>query len=160
MRPPDRDSRALHHVCVFALDIDRSIRFYTAAFGCSHCIEWEEAVTDAGVRFAGRGVMLRAGESTFIEIFPADADAEEQGFPVRGQNHFCFATSDCQAAYRRALAAGARAYAPARVRSRGIGWDGSPVGMTVGGARPTRLVISYLKGPDGEIIELLQGNVL
>jgi hypothetical protein len=31
--------------------------------------------------------------------------------------------------------------------------------MTVGGARPTRLVISYLKGPDGEIIELLQGNL-
>jgi catechol 2,3-dioxygenase-like lactoylglutathione lyase family enzyme len=148
----------LHHVCIFAHDIEHSVRFYTAAFGCRMSLDWSETVSEDGRRFPGRGVFLRARDDTLIEIFKAD-DTDALEFPTRAINHLCFATQDCNADFKRAVAAGAVPYLPRRARDLGIAWDGSPVTMDLNGNVSTRIRIAYLKGPDGEIIELLEGDL-
>ena len=146
----------LHHLCIFAEDVDRSIGFYSQAFGAEITSEWNEVIDDTGQCFPGRGVFMRLSANSFIEIFPADPGAPAPDFPVRAYNHMCFASLDCNADYARALAAGADPYAPARAREKGVDWDGTPKTMILADARRSLIRIAYLKGPDGEIIELIE----
>jgi catechol 2,3-dioxygenase-like lactoylglutathione lyase family enzyme len=143
----------IHHVCIFARDIDRTVRFYQAAFGLAPVSEWTVADGADGQRFFGRGLMLSAGHSTFIEVFPATEGEEEQDFPLRGINHLSFGTTDCDDAYARAMAAGGQPY---RVMRNGVDWDGRPMSMTVEAIPRITIKIAYMRGPDGEIIELYE----
>lgn len=143
----------LHHVGVLARDVDRSVRFYVEAFGCTPYLEWQVALGTSGQDFPGRGVMLISGDQTRMEIFPALNEGEPPYYPPRGVNHFCFAVADCDAAYARALRAGGSAY---RVRRGPVDWDGRPTDMQIGDGVTAQIRIAYLSGPDGEVIELLQ----
>lgn len=92
-----------------ASDIEGSTRFYTDGLGLtlsrsfSHIIGHRAAGTfPSGVA----SVFLEAGAGRYIELRPAgDATMSPPGFPL---NHLAFGVADVNAAYARALAAGAK----------------------------------------------------
>lgn len=145
----------LHHICLFAEDVAHATKFYIRAFGATIWAKWDVVVSSAA-DLPGEGIFLRLGGGTFVEIFPSDPGVKSDPFPRAGVNHFCLTSNDCEADFKRAIAAGARQYRPARVAERGLPWDGGPMAMRLGDADGPRVMVAYLKGPDGEIIELIQ----
>jgi catechol 2,3-dioxygenase-like lactoylglutathione lyase family enzyme len=152
----------LHHACVYAADFDLSVRFYVEGLGCQLRHEWSEAVSPIGLRFIGRGVLLSAGPSNYIEIFPIKKDSGPQEFTHRGTNHFSFRADDCDRLYDRAISAGGRPFPVdvGEIRRDGFpsAWDGRPITLSLRGTTSCEVRVAYLKGPDGEIIELLQSS--
>ncbi len=91
---------------------------------------------------------------------PADEGAESIEFPVVSINHLAIASKDCLQDFQRAVGAGAVVYVPQRAKDKGVNWDGSPRRMRLGPEGSLEVHIAYLKGPDGEIIELLESSDL
>ncbi len=127
-----------HHVAIRTADWDRSLSFWQEAMGFHLGVQWGEAPR--------RACMLDTGDGNYLEVFERDPLPEgpsEQSAIL----HFCFRTDDCDAATERARAAGAQV----TVEPKTIAVFGEP-------RIPVRL--SFIKGPDGEICELFQNEVL
>jgi glyoxylase I family protein len=90
--------------------------------------------------------MLDTGDGNYLEIFERDPLPEGPSESA-AILHFCFRTDDCDAATERARAAGAEI----TVEPKTIAVFGEP-------KIPVRL--AFFKGPDGEICELFQNEVL
>jgi len=148
----------LHHVCVYAADIDATLRFYTSGLGFIIRHEWNKAIGQDGITFVRRGIMLNSGDgSTYVEIFPAVPDADAQSPVSRGINHFCLRTGDCDASYKRALSYGGQ---PFTLSAGDTVWDGAPMDFALSGTTSIDTRLAYLQGPDGEVIEFFQNEVL
>jgi glyoxylase I family protein len=127
-----------HHVAIRTADWERSLRFWQEAMGFHTAVQWGEAPR--------RAVMLDTGDGNYLEIFERDPTPE----PVPSEAailHFCFRTDDCDAALERARAAGAQVTM-------------EPKSLTPFGNPPIPIRIAFFKGPDGEICELFQNEVL
>lgn len=127
-----------HHVAIRTADWDRSLNFWQEALGFQVGIQWGEAPR--------RAVMLDTGDGNYLEIFERD--------PVPGGVvseaailHFCFRTDDTDAALERARAAGAEVTV-------------EPKTIMIGGEGGVEVRLAFFKGPDGEICELFQNQVL
>lgn len=148
----------LHHVCVYAANIDATLRFYIEGLGFVIRHDWGEAIGENGVTFVRRGILLDSGDgSTYVEIFPAIGEVEIQGFVPRGMNHFCLRTGDCDASYQRALAAGGQTIT---IRAGEAVWNGEPMNFALSGETSIPVRIAFVQGPDGELIEFFQNEVL
>jgi len=148
------DTPILHHVCLFVSDLSASVAFYTTGLGLKLREEFDDIV---GIREAHRfsfdlaSVFLQAGEGRYIELHPAgDGDMLPPGFPL---NHLALAVKDVDAAYERAIAAGA---APFGFTMQSEHWDGKPMDVIMTGLHPEPMRMAFLQGPDGELIELYQ----
>lgn len=142
MRRPKHDNRVVpgcgfHHVAIRTSEWDRTIRFWTEALGFQVAIEWGEEPR--------RACMLDTGDGNYLEVF--ERDPVPGGVPSEGAIlHFCFRADDCDAALERARAAGAEVTV-------------EPKEVAIGAAGvPVRL--AFFKGPNGEICELFQNEVL
>ncbi|MCL2514152.1 MAG: VOC family protein, partial [Oscillospiraceae bacterium] len=85
-----------HHIAVAAADFEKSVKFYTEGLGFAPVAAWGEG--------EGRAVLLDIGNGSHFEIFAngnREAQANEKFV------HFAFATTDPDAAFKNALAAGA-----------------------------------------------------
>nr|WP_320131740.1 VOC family protein [uncultured Holophaga sp.] len=123
--------RGFHHVAMETADFERSVRFYQEAFGFRVRTAWGEG--------QGRGIMLDTGDGSCLELF-----AKGQGLrPSGGWVHIALRTSDCRASLERALSRGATPLQELKE----IRIPGRPV-------LPAR--IAFVKGPDGEEIELFE----
>jgi glyoxylase I family protein len=126
-----------HHVAIRTGDWERSLRFWQEGMGFALAVQWGEAPR--------RACMLDTGDGNYLEIFerevPPDAPSEAAIL------HFCFRTDDCDAALERARTAGAEV----TVEPKTVEVFGEP-------KIPVRL--AFFKGPDGEICELFQNEVL
>ncbi|MDJ0919569.1 MAG: VOC family protein [Henriciella sp.] len=148
------DEPILHHVCLFVSDMDASVEFYTTGLG----LKVREAFDDiVGVRPTGRfpfrlaSVFLQAGDGRYIELHPAgDGDMSPPGFPL---NHLALSVADVDAAYDRAVAAGALPFGFAMEEAH---WDGTPLDVVMTGQRSEPMRMAFLQGPSGELIELYQ----
>ena len=99
-------------------------------------------------------VFLEGGDGRYVELHPAGQGAmSPPGFPL---NHLAFGVADVDAAYARALAAGAT---PFDIPVPGRHWDGAPLDVTISGDRPEPMRMAFLQGPSGELIELYQAAV-
>jgi glyoxylase I family protein len=127
-----------HHVAIRTADWERSLRFWQEAMGFSATVQWGEAPR--------RACMLDTGDGNYLEIFERDPlpDGPTDATAIL---HFCFRTDDVDAATERARAAGAEI----TVEPKDIAVFGEP-------KIPVRL--SFFKGPDGEICELMQQDSL
>ncbi len=123
----------LHHLALRASDFDKTVKFYTGGLGCRETTRWGKA--------PGRAVMLDTGDGSHVEIFEGgEAGAKPEGAVL----HFAFKTADCDASFRRALAAGAKG----TVEPQSVTVDAKP--------RPFSVRIAFCTGPAGETIEFFQ----
>jgi len=126
-----------HHVAIRTADWDRSLAFWQEGMGFHRAVQWGEAPR--------RACMLDTGDGNYLEIF--ERDPREPGAPSEAAIlHFCFRTDDCDAALERARAAGAEV----TMEPKSLAISEPPI--------PIR--IAFFKGPDGEICELFQNEVL
>lgn len=127
-----------HHVAIRTANWERSLQFWQEAFGFQLAVQWGEAPR--------RACMLDTGDGNYLEIF--ERDPLPEGFPEEGQiMHFCFRTDNCDTALERARAAGAEI-------------TREPTSLALFGEPPIPIRIAFFKGPDGEICELFQNEVL
>jgi glyoxylase I family protein len=127
-----------HHVAIRTADWERSLGFWQQAMGFHVAVQWGEAPR--------RAVMLDTGDGNYLEIFerdPRPPDAPSEAAIL----HFCLRTNDCDAALERARAAGAEVTM-------------EPKSLEVFGEPKIPIRIAFFKGPDGEICELFQNQVL
>lgn len=132
----------LNHCAIYAHDLDRSIAFYGRAFGLALKNRWQEIVLIVDgqeQRLSMPGAHLEDGAGRLIEIF-ATADEAGSHKDEKPVNHFAFEVADVASAFQTALAAGAQQ-------------DSPPATVVVGSAR---VEIAFIRGPDGERIELLR----
>jgi len=127
-----------HHVAIRTYNFENSVRFYTEALGFVQKIIWGEAPT--------RGIMLDTGDGNYLEIFEREGEpAETTGEP--NILHFALRCDDCEAATELARAAGAKITLEPTV----------PAAFTGLGLKTK---ISFLQGPDGEIVEFFESSDL
>jgi glyoxylase I family protein len=121
-----------HHVAIKVKDFEATVRFYKDGLGLKERLAWGEG--------DGRAVMLDAGSDNCIEVF-----AGGQAVPVEGTiPHFALRTGDCDAALKRAKAAGATVtMEPTTVE----------IAAKTG---PHSVRIAFVRTPGGERVEFFQ----
>ncbi len=136
-----------HHVAIRAVDFDETIRFYTEGLGFA--VHYRFAVPGR----IDRAAFLDAGDGRFVEVFGQDSTVQSEGRRRRPDEertegallHFCLRVADTDAAYQRALAAGATS----RVE---------PVSRQLGQDPLVEVRIAFVTGPNGEVIEFMQSE--
>ena len=142
-------SQGFHHVAIRARDFDDTIRFYTEGLGCT--VRYRFSVPER----IDRAAFLDAGDGRYIEVFGQGSTVQAEGRrrrpdeePTEGALlHFCLRVTDVEAAYARALAAGA----VSRIEPRTAKLGGDP---------PAEVRIAFVTGPNGEVIEFLNSGQL
>ena len=121
-----------HHIAISSADFDRSIRFYTEGLGMKPIAFWGEG--------KGRAALLDIGDGSHVELFAdGTADAQQSEKLV----HFAIRTTDPDAAFANALAAGARE----KMQPRTLDIPSEP---------PIPVRIAFVFGPDGEVLEFFK----
>jgi len=126
-----------HHTAIRSADFDRSVKFYSEVLGFTSRIQWGEG--------SKRAAMLDVGDGNYLEIF-ARHDAFEilEGTVL----HFALRTDDTTAMLE-------------RVRAAGMTVTMEPTDVTIDSSiGPVEVKIAFFKGPDGEIVELFENEVL
>ena len=130
-----------HHIAIRTRDWDKSLQFYCDGLGFARKIEW-------GTK-PRRAAMLDVGDGNYLEVFERDvitANQPEREIVLDSEPnllHLCLRTNNCEAAVETARRAGAEvtveAHAPGVFAEMGL-----------------EVVIAFVKGPDGEIVEFFQ----
>jgi glyoxylase I family protein len=136
--------QGFHHVAIRAIDFDATLKFYSEGLGCSVRLEFSVPGR------IDRAAFLDLGDGRYIEVFGQGSTVQSEGRrrrpdeePTEGALlHFCFRVTDVEAAYSRALAAGA----VSRIAP-----------MT---AKVVEGEIAFVTGPNGEVIEFLRSERL
>ncbi|MBL7078997.1 VOC family protein [Candidatus Bathyarchaeota archaeon] len=121
-----------HHLSMRVRDLNASIKFYTEALGFTERFSWGETPK--------RTVLLDTGDGNYFELSQGDPE-KAHGDGVF--HHIALRADDCAAALEAARAAGAEV----TVETKDVTLSTEP---------PTPIRIAFLKGPDGELIELFQ----
>jgi glyoxylase I family protein len=146
MQPPSTGP-GFHHVALRAMDFDRTLRFYTEGLGLT--VRHEFSVEGR----IDRAAFLDAGDGRYLEVFGPGSTVQSEGRRRRSEEertegamlHFCLRVTDTEAAYARALAAGAES----RVAPRTAVLGQDPL---------IEVRIAFVTGPEGEVIEFLQSE--
>ena len=128
-----------HHVAIRTAHWEKSLTFYTEGLGFHVRIEWGEAPR--------RAVMLDTGDGNYLEVFERDVLSDGPSDDSAAILHFALRAADCVAATERARAAGAVVTLEPKV----------PEPFTKLGLKTK---ISFVKGPDGEIVEFFESDEL
>ncbi|UIJ73448.1 VOC family protein [Aurantimonas sp. HBX-1] len=151
----------LHHINVAAFDMDETIAFYEQAFGFELLFRWDGVDAQRGgqIHFRNplRGAQMDMGDGQILEIISAPDNAGRPDGSDASLHHIGLRVSDLEAAYDRALAAGAKPH-PIEDGKGGI-WDG-PTTITLKAQPPFErsfeVRAAHVEGPNGEIIELFE----
>ncbi|MEE9404662.1 MAG: VOC family protein [Algisphaera sp.] len=134
---PVLQGAGIHHVALRTTQFDRSVAFYTNTLGCAPKLAWGDA--------GDRGVMLDVGDGNYIEVFerPEDSAVDSEARLL----HLCLRCTNVNEVIERVRAAGCEiTIEPKDVPLTNQVPDGTPQ-VTLG--------LAFFKGPDGEIIELM-----
>ena len=124
-----------HHVALRTHNWLATMTFY-AALGFEPKITWGEA--------PNRAIMLDTGDGNYLEVFEREAAEVPSEATLL---HLCFRAADVDAATELARAAGAQITT-------------EPTDVTIRGTLEVPLRLSFCKGPNGEIIEFFQNEML
>ena len=130
---------ALHHVALRAVDFDAAVRFYQEAFDYGAPRVWSYPP------HVEKAAFLPSPDGSWIEIF-ADGEASPRDEPMEGLVHFALHVDDVDAAYERALTAGAAAIVP-------------PSSFTIAGDPGWDVRLAFVHGPCGERIEIYRSTI-
>jgi glyoxylase I family protein len=126
-----------HHVAIHSADFDRSMHFYQSVLGLKAKIAWGEA--------PDRAIMLHAGDHRHVEIFEKPGAAPADTGTLL---HFALRTDDCPAMLE-------------MVRAAGMEVTMEPKEITIPSSiGPVPVHIAFFKGPDGEIVELFESDLI
>lgn len=139
MADNSKNQPGFHHVALRASDFEMTLRFYQDGLGFVRKYGWGEGDS--------RAAMLDTGDGNYLEVFAGGKRAAGEDPPEGALLHFAIRTPDVDAAYARAMAAGARSHV-------------EPKNVTLGGDPPVPVRLAFVKGPDGEIIEFFQNDAL
>ena len=136
-----------HHVAIRAVDFDESIRFYTEGLGFR--VHFPFSIPGR----IDRAAFLDTGDGRFVELFGSGSTVQAEGRRRRSNEeptegallHFCLKVADTDAAYARAMAAGAAS----RVEPRSVRLGEDPL---------VEVRIAFVTGPNGEVIEFMQSE--
>ena len=121
-----------HHVAIRVKDFDATVRFYKDGLGLKERLAWGEG--------DGRAMLLDAGNDNCVEVFGGGKPAPAEGTIT----HIALRTGDCDAALKRARAAGAT-----------VTVEPKTVELPVRtGKVPIR--IAFVRSPGGELVEFFQ----
>ncbi|MEM7775781.1 MAG: VOC family protein [Pseudomonadota bacterium] len=152
--PHDRPT--LHHVSLFVADLEASKRFYISGLGFTLREEFRDIIgrrASGAFAFGVASIFLEAGDGRYVELHPVGQGAmSPPGFPL---NHLALGVADVDAAYARALSAGAT---PFDIPVPGQHWDGAPLDVIMSGDRSEPMRMAFIQGPSGELIELYQAD--
>ena len=127
-----------HHVAISTHNFEASLRFYCEGLGFQQKVAWGEK--------PGRAVMLDTGDGNYVEVFERDGvPPERSGEP--NILHFALRCADCETATETARAAGATVTMEPKVPD-----------VFTGMGLKTK--ISFVLGPDGEIVEFFESQGL
>lgn len=121
-------TKGLHHIALNVADIERSIDFYRRAFAMKLVRRWGESP---------KAAMLDIGDGAILEMFEKPEAAGAKGALI----HIALRTDDLDAAFAHAIEAGATEQT-------------SPRDVDVQAEEPYPIRIAFVKGPDGEPVEL------
>ncbi|MEX1118201.1 MAG: VOC family protein [Terrimicrobiaceae bacterium] len=126
-----------HHVAIHSSDFDRSLQFYKSVLGLVEKIAWGE--------HPDRAVMLHAGDNRPVEIFEKPEPAPAAAGTLL---HFALRTDDCVAMLE-------------KVRAAGMTVTMEPKEITIASTTgPVPVHIAFFVGPDGEIVELFESQLV
>jgi catechol 2,3-dioxygenase-like lactoylglutathione lyase family enzyme len=136
-----------HHVAIRAVDFDETVRFYTEGLGFR--VHFPFSVPGR----IDRAAFLDAGDGRFVEVFGQKSMVQAEGrkrLPWEDRTegallHFCLRVADTDAAYARAIAAGA-------------GSRVEPVTRRLSEDPVVEVRIAFITGPNGEVIEFMQSQ--
>ena len=133
-----------HHLAFRVQDLDASLKFYIDGLGCRRAYGWgKDARAEGGTD--SRAVMLDTGDGNYLELFGGGKPAD--GSPEGVLLHFALRTTNCDVALEAARAAGASVTV-------------EPKTVAIDGDAPTEFRVAFVKGPDGEVIEFFQNDML
>lgn len=148
----------LYHVGLFAADMDATIRFYTEAFGLTRRYSWNRTIATEPFpsgeffKIPYRIEFLDFGDGSYLEVFdlgkPPNELVGDYNLPL---NHIALRVPDVDAAYARALNAGAK---PFSMKVDDLEWKGQPLSFKIYGNPPLELRLAWVMGPNNEAIEL------
>lgn len=125
--------KGLHHVSITVKDFDATVELFTQGFGFTKGVAWAKNGDE-------RAVMLNMGDGTFLEVFSGRQDTPQ---PDGIFAHIALSSDDCDADFKRAVAAGA-------------GVQTEPMNVSLPSDPPIPIRIAFCKGLDGELIEFFQ----
>lgn len=126
-----------HHVALQTSDLEKSLKFYTEGLGFEL---YRSFVTSSGKTAA----LIDIGEGSYFELF-SDGEKSDSPRDCAGRFfHLALKVDNAHEAYKRAIEYGAEEMGKA------------PKEMELPSTPPVPAVIGFVKGPDGEEIELFQ----
>jgi glyoxylase I family protein len=125
----------LHHIAIKVADFDKSVKLYADCLGMKQVFKWGEG--------DGRGCFMDMGDGNYIELFAGGKlRASPPDSPIL---HVALRNGDPDAAYKKALDAGAKSQM-------------APTDVTIPGDRPLKIRIAFVVGLDGEVIEFFKNE--
>lgn len=127
----------VHHVALYTSNLEKSIKFYTEGLGFKLERTWrngDNTKTLAMIDIGGENKLELFSNCTGKTAYPVDA-----GTYV----HLAFRVKDTKAAFERAIECGATGHI-------------LPKEMTMPSDPPYSVALSFVKGPDGELLEFFQ----
>jgi glyoxylase I family protein len=120
-----------HHIAIRVFDFDKTVSFYTEVLGFKEQVRWGEG--------NARAIMLDTGDGNYLEVFAGGAQGQKDEGAFL---HLALRSDNVTEAIELARAAGMEVTV-------------EPKDAVLGGV-PVR--IAFFKGPDGEIIELIEST--
>ena len=128
-----------HHVALQTSDLEKSLKFYTEGLGFE---VYRSFMTSSGKK----AVLIDIGDGSQFELF-SDGEGRNDGVYNAGRFfHLALRVDDAMSAYKRAVEHG------------GEEMGKVPTAMMLPADPPIPATIGFIKGPDGEEIELFEEN--
>jgi glyoxylase I family protein len=135
-----------HHLAMKVWDFDATLAFYRDALGFDAAYAWGSDERSSGGGDT-RAAFLAGGNGNYMEVFAGGTRPPTEEPPEGVLLHIALRAPDCDAALERARAAGAKV-------------TEEPRDVPIAGTPPTVVRIAFIKGPDNEIIEFFQNEIL
>lgn len=127
----------IHHVALLTSDLEKSIKFYTEGLGFKLARSWRNGDNTKTI------AMIDLGNGNNLELFSDNDGLTDYPQNAGTYTHLAFRVDDTRKAFERAIEYGATEHM-------------LPKDMTMPSDPPYHVALSFVKGPDGELLEFFE----